>query len=84
MNPLLSETVQLPQPLSARAADPAGALPSLDLQPAELARLAGEVERVAGRLASVEERLGALGPVGISREVDKVLAGLRPGPRPAE
>jgi len=55
-------TVQLLEDLSRRAADLAGALPSLDLSPAELTRLAGEVERIWGRLASVEERVAALGP----------------------
>jgi len=49
--------------LSRRAADLAAALLSLDLDAHDLTVLAGEVGRIAGRLADAEERLAFVGPV---------------------
>jgi len=62
MNPMLTETVELPEDLSRRAADLAGSLPALDLSAEDLAALAGEVQRVNARLADAEERLAFAGP----------------------
>jgi len=63
MTTLLSETVALLESLSARSADLAATLPSLDLDAEDLAALAGEIERFTGRLVDVEESLAFVGPV---------------------
>jgi hypothetical protein len=59
----VAETVALLEALSRRAAELAAVLPSLELLPEDLAALAGEVERIVGRLADAEERVAAVGPV---------------------
>jgi len=60
---MLSEIVALLESLSARSAELAATLPSLDLPAEDLAALAGEVERISGWLVDVEERLASAGPV---------------------
>jgi len=63
----IPETVALLEDLARRAAELAAALPSLDLEAEDLATLAGEVQRVNGRLADAEERVAAVGPADVSR-----------------
>jgi len=48
--------------LARRAAELAAALPSVDLGAEDLAALAGEIERIAGRLADAEDRIAFGGP----------------------
>ena len=57
------DTVALLTELAQRAEDLAGTLPSLDLGAAELAEVASDMQRINARLARIEERLAALGPV---------------------
>jgi len=53
---------ELLEDLSRRAAELAGALPSLDLGAKDLATLAGEVQRINARPADAEERVALVGP----------------------
>jgi ABC-type transporter Mla subunit MlaD len=62
-NAMLTETVELLESLSARSAELAATLPSLDLAAKDLAALAGDIERISARLLDVEERLANTGPV---------------------
>jgi hypothetical protein len=70
---MLSETIALLQELSRRAADLAATLPWLELSAADLA---GEVERIAGRLVDAEERVAFVGPAVLRLAV--VLPGRQP------
>ena len=63
MTDLLTDTIAVLESLSHRAQDLAATLPHLDLDPATLAHLAGQAQRIAGRLADLEEALGQQGPV---------------------
>lgn len=60
---MTQDAVELLQSISKRAADLAGTLPVLDLPPEELARVAGELERVAVKLAKIEEAMAQMGPM---------------------
>jgi len=64
VNAMLTETVELLEDLSRRAADLAGSLPALDLGAEDLAELAGEVQRINSRLVDAEERIAFAGPAG--------------------
>jgi hypothetical protein len=68
----ISETVAFLESLARRAPELAASLPSLDLGGEAMAGLAGEVERIAGRLAATEGRLAwvnreACGSIGALR-----------------
>jgi hypothetical protein len=71
---ILIDTVNILHAIATRATDLASTLPALDLPPDALSSAAGEVERIAGRLAAIEERLAAEGPV--SAVVRDVVSGL--------
>jgi len=58
----ITETVELLQGLSRRAAEISGSLLALDLDAEDLAALAGEVQRINARLVDAEERLAFAGP----------------------
>lgn len=60
---LLICTVEMLEDLSRRATELAAILPSAGLTHAALEPLAAEAERLAGRLAGLEEKLVAIGPV---------------------
>jgi hypothetical protein len=62
----VSENVELLLSLSRRSAKLAAVLPSLELGAENLATLAGEVQRINGRLADAEERLAFAGPAVVS------------------
>jgi hypothetical protein len=63
MTTILSETVELLQSLSDRAAELAAALPGPGLDTQDLTNLAEVVQQIHGWLAEVEERLAVAGPV---------------------
>ena len=58
----ISETIALLEALARRAALLAAVLPALDLEAEDLAALAGEVQRINGRLLAAEERVAFVGP----------------------
>jgi hypothetical protein len=65
---LLPETIDLLTTLARRAEDLVGTLPALEIPSADLAEIAGEVQRINARLARIEERLASLGPTGDGTE----------------
>jgi len=62
----ITETVELLQGLSRRAAELAGSLLALDLDAEDLAALAGELQRINARLVDAEERVASAGPAAVT------------------
>jgi hypothetical protein len=73
-NAMLTDAVILLDAIATRSVDLAASLPQLDLPPDALACAAGELQRLAVRLAAIEDRLAAEGPV--SAVVRDVVSGL--------
>jgi hypothetical protein len=66
----LSETIALLTLLACQIEELAASLPAMDVPEADLAAIAGEAALASDRLARIEERLAARGPV----DADAVLA----------
>jgi outer membrane murein-binding lipoprotein Lpp len=67
---MLPETIDLLNRLASQVEELAASLPAMDVPEADLAAIAGEAALASDRLARIEERLAARGPV----EADAVLA----------